>query len=384
MRNRNKISYYRTPVYKKVLIAINICFVIAYLFVCLVPFVNTGVNWIIAVPGIIFPILFFVLIAFIILWIVLRSKFLWVSVITVIFGFQQILAVFSFHLPSEFSSQKAPNTLRVMQWNVMGFDQSNEKFNIENGGHSLRPFMMDVIAEQNADVLCLEEFYEAKDTAIFKSNISTIAKMGYPYHYFVPVAHEHSVDQSGVVIFSKDQMIDTAKFDLNTNKKGEHLIYADIKKGNKLFRVFVTHLIPIKFGQWDEQRSMREQLYGEESLNSFKTIFSKLIRGYSFRYHQALFVGQKVSESPYPAIICGDFNDIPNSSTYFNVKGDLQDPFLKKGFWTGRTTRKSFGIISPTLRIDYILASRNFKVNQFQILHVPYSDHYPVETDLQY
>ena len=379
-----KMSYYRTPVYKKILIFINICFIVLYLFVCLVPFVNTGVNWFIAVPGIVFPLLLFVLIAFIILWSILKSKFVWASVIAVVLGYQQIAAVFSFHLPSDFSAQKQPNTLRVFQWNVMGFDQANEKYNIENGGHSLRPFIMDVISEQNADVLCLEEFYEAKDTAFYKSNITTITKMGFPFHYFVPIENEHSDDRSGIIIFSKNPIIDTAKYDLNLNKKGEHLIYADIKVNEKTFRIFATHLIPIKFGQWDEQRSVREQIYGEESLDSYKNIFSKLIRGYDFRYYQAVLVGQKIQESPYPSIICGDFNDIPNSSTYFNVKGNLQDPFLKKGFWTGRTTRKSFGIISPVLRIDYILASRIFKVNQFQIVQVPYSDHYPVETDLQW
>ncbi|HSV10204.1 MAG TPA: endonuclease/exonuclease/phosphatase family protein [Hanamia sp.] len=378
------MSYYRMPVYRKILISINICFVILYLFVCLVPFVNTGVNWFIAVPGIIFPLLLFVLLAFIILWAILKLKFVWISVITVILGFQQIAAVFSFHLPSGFAAVKQSNTLRVMQWNVMGWDQSNEKYNIENGGHSLRPFMMDVISEQNADILCFEEFFEANDTAVSKSNITTISRMGFPYHYFVPVENEHSEDRSGVIIFSKNPITDTAQFDLNTNKKGEHLIYADIKVNEQIFRIFVTHLVPIKFGQWDEQRSMREQLYGDAGSESYTDIFSKLLKGYAFRYHQALLVGEKVAESPYPAIICGDFNDIPNSSTYFNVKGNLQDPFLKKGFWTGRTTRKSFGIISPVLRIDYILASRSFKVNQFQILHVPYSDHYPVETDLQW
>jgi endonuclease/exonuclease/phosphatase family metal-dependent hydrolase len=153
---------------------------------------------------------------------------------------------------------------------------------------------------------------------------------------------------------------------------------------NKIFRVFATHLIPIKFADWEDQRQKSEEIYGDAGANNYGRIFSKLIRGYSFRYHQSLFVGKKITESPYPAIVCGDFNDIPNSSTYFNVKGNLQDPFLKKGFWTGRTTRTSFGIISPTLRIDYILASRNFSVNQFQIIHVPYSDHYPIETDLHY
>jgi len=352
--------------------------------VCLVPFVNTGENWFVAIPGIIFPILFFVLISFTILWIFLKSKLLWVNVITVVLGFQQILAVLSFHLPEKFIEQKAPNTLRVLQWNVMGWDQAEERYNIENGGHALRPLMMDAVKTQNADVLCFEEFYESEDTAVFKSNISAITQMGFPFHYFVPLENEHSKGKSGIAIFSKNPIIDTASFNLNLDKKGEHLIYADIKVNGKTFRVFATHLVPIKFGQWQDERQTNEEIYGDAGGNSYGRIFSKLITGYSFRYHQSEFVGKKIAESPFPAIICGDFNDIPNSSTYFNVKGNLQDPFLKKGFWTGRTTRTSFGIISPTLRIDYILASRNFKVAQFQIIHVPYSDHYPVETDLQY
>ena len=342
------------------------------------PFVNTGENWFAAVPGIIFPILFFVLLAFIILWIILKSKFLWVCVIAAILGFQQIAAVFSFHFPSEFSSAKQPNTLRVMQWNVMEFDQPDEENMIENGFHSLRPQMMDVIQDQNADVLCLEEFYESNDTAISHSNISLISAMGFPYHYFVALEKDNISYKTGIAIFSRYPITDTARFDFNRNKRGQHLIYTDIKVKDKTFRIFATHLIAINFADWDNQREENDESA------SYSRLFKKLLRGYSFRYHQSLFVGRKIAESPYPAVICGDFNDIPNSSTYFNIKGNLQDPFLKKGFWTGRTTRKNFGIISPTLRIDYILASKKFKVSQFQIIHVPYSDHYPIKTDLQY
>jgi endonuclease/exonuclease/phosphatase family metal-dependent hydrolase len=378
------MSYNRRPVYQKILIFLNVSIVIAYLFVCLVPFVNTGANWFIAVPGIIFPILFFALLFFMILWIILKSKFVWICVITILLGIQQILAVFSFHLPQKFISDKQPNTLRVLQWNVMSWDQQEEKNNIENGGHALRPLMMDLVQTQNADVLCFEEFFEFKDATIFKSNITTITQMGFLFHYFVPLESGPSDNHSGIIIFSKNPMVDTASFNLNLDKKGEHLIYADIKVKDKTFRIFATHLIPIKFADWENQRQRSEEIYGDAGADNYGKIFSKLIRGYSFRYHQSLFVEKKIAESPYPAIICGDFNDIPNSSTYFNVKGNLQDPFLKMGFWTGRTTRTSFGIISPTLRIDYILASRNFRVNQFQIIHVPYSDHYPVETDLQY
>ena len=378
------MSYYRRPLYQKILIFLNICVIIAYLLVCLVPFVNTGENSFIAIPGIIFPILFFVLLLFVIVWIIFKSKFVWINVITILLGIQQILAVFSFHFPAKFLSKKAPNTLRVLQWNVMGWNQGEERNIIESGGHSLRPLMMDVVQTQDADVLCFEEFYESTDTTVFKSNISTISQMGFPFHYFVPVENESSAGHSGIAIFSKNPIIDTASFNLNPDKRGEHLIYIDIKLDSKTFRVFATHLVPIKFGQWQNQRERNEEIYGDAGSDSYRRIFSKLLRGYSFRYHQSEFVGKKIAESPYPLIICGDFNDIPNSSTYFNVKGNLQDPFLKKGFWTGRTTRTSFGIISPTLRIDYILASPGFNVKQFQIIHVPYSDHYPVETDLQY
>lgn len=309
----------------------------------------------------------------------------WVCIVTILLGLQQILAVFSFHLPQKFSSEKEPNTLRVLQWNVMGWDQGEEKSNIENGGHALRPLMMDFIQSQDADVLCFEEFFESKDTSVFGSNITTLTRIGFPYHYFVPAINEHSIDNSGVAIFSKYPMIDTASFSLNLNKKGDHLIYADIKVNAKSFRIFVTHLVPIKFADWENQREINKELYGDAGGNNFKRIFSRLLRGYSLRYYQSKLVGEKMAQSPYPAVICGDFNDIPNSSTYFNIKGNLQDPFLKKGIWTGRTTRTSFGLLSPTLRIDYILASRNFKVQQFRIMEdIPYSDHYPVITDLQY
>ena len=94
----------------------------------------------------------------------------------------------------------------------------------------------------------------------------------------------------------------------------------------------------------------------------------------------AKIVKAQIAQSPYPAIITGDFNDVPNSNTYFTIKGKLQDCFLEKGFFIGRT----FRFISPTLRIDYILANKSFKVNQFRVIHVPFSDHYPIEADLEY
>jgi len=81
---------------------------------------------------------------------------------------------------------------------------------------------------------------------------------------------------------------------------------------------------------------------------------------------------------PHPVLLCGDFNDVPNSYTYFHIKGNLQDAFLQKGFGIGRT----YTSLSPTLRIDYLLASDHFRVLQCKKVELPYSDHYPVITDV--
>jgi endonuclease/exonuclease/phosphatase family metal-dependent hydrolase len=70
---------------------------------------------------------------------------------------------------------------------------------------------------------------------------------------------------------------------------------------------------------------------------------------------------------------------VPNSYTYFKSKGDLQDAFLKKGHSIGRT----FRYLSPTLRIDYILADKQLEVAQFNRVIAPYSDHYPVIADFK-
>jgi endonuclease/exonuclease/phosphatase family metal-dependent hydrolase len=92
---------------------------------------------------------------------------------------------------------------------------------------------------------------------------------------------------------------------------------------------------------------------------------------------QAEILHHKIEESPYPVIVCGDFNDVPSSYAYFTARGSLQDAFLKKGAGFGRT----FRFISPTLRIDYILADKKFDVLQYSSFKVPFSDHYPIIAD---
>ena len=363
--------------FRSLLILLNIGVIMAYLITCLSPFINTGEDWFLALPGLIFPLIFFPLVFFIILWIFLKSRWTWVSLIVLLLGFQQIIAAFAFNIPKKISYDKKSNTLRVLQWNVSGWDEYNSR---NNDGKTYLPLMMDLIKKQDADVLCLEEFYDFINPHNFEPNILTIINMGYTYHYFVATEYNKNDYESGIAIFSKYPMIDSASFSFKKNNRGEHLLYTDIKAGGKTFRIFATHLQSVHFEEKEYESLSKLKHAHESGFSDSRTIVSKLKKGYVSRYKQAELVSEKIKESPYQSLICGDFNDVPNSSTYFKIKGNFQDAFLQKGFFVGRT----FRFISPTLRIDYILADKKFNVTQFQRIKVPYSDHYPVEADLEY
>lgn len=362
---------------RRILIALNIGVIVAYLVTCLLPFINTGENWILALPGLVFPFILFSLVFFIILWVFLKSKWWWISSIVLALGFHQILSVFAFNLSKKFTYDKKPNTLRVLQWNVTDWDEGNKS---EFGESTFRISMLDLVNKQDADVLCFQEFFESTDTVQYKSNILSVTNMGFPYYYFVTTIGYKDEYKSGIAIFSKYPIIDSASFRYKGNYTGEHLVYTDIKVNDKIFRIFAIHLQPVYLNQPDYQITNWLKEDAEETTND-EGILSKLKKGYEYRYVQAEFVNKKINESKYPVILCGDFNDLPNSSVYFKIKGKLQDAFLKKGSGFGRTTP----FISPTLRIDYIFADEYFKVTQFQVLQVPNSgNHYPIVTDLQF
>src|SRR5699024_2436148 len=96
------------------------------------------------------------------------------------------------------------------------------------------------------------------------------------------------------------------------------------------------------------------------------------------RHIQAERVRAAIEKSPYPVIVCGDFNDVPNSCAYKTIGADLQDAFVKKGHGLSRT----FSGIAPTLRIDNIFIDNKFFIRQFVRINKKLSDHFPVITDI--
>lgn len=364
------------PILKNLFVLVNIGVIVCYLLTCLLPFINTETLWFIAILGLGFPLLFFALLGFVILWLLVRSKWWLISLIVLLIGYKQITSTFAFNTPSNFTLNKTPATLRVLHWNVSNWD--NEE---DNSGNNYKEAMFSLIREQDADVLCFQEFYEpTKNNKKGGSNIRAFQQMGYEHYYYISSAEYRAGHSSGIAIFSKYPISNSVHFPFSPEKRGENLLQTDVDVQGKNVRVLTTHLQSVRFdgSDYDNFNSLKKGK--NPKLQGSRTLLSKLKRGYKFRYEQALLVNSTILASPYPVIVTGDFNDVPNSSTYFKIKGNLQDAFLRKGTFIGRT----FRFLSPTLRIDYILADKSFKVTQYKRLKVPYSDHYGLVTDLEF
>jgi endonuclease/exonuclease/phosphatase family metal-dependent hydrolase len=361
---------------KRIFIYTNVIAAFFFLLSCLAPYLNPQTWWYISFLGLGFPFLLLLVIVFLFGWLLmLRPQYALISIIALLLGFKSILVFFAFHKPAVFNYAKEIKTLRVATWNVARFIEMRRN---NNKGSQTRLKMMELIKQQDADVVCLQEFFHSLDSAWYQ-NLNYISdNLHYPYWFF---SHDLDADvhYTGSVIFSRYPIIDSGMIRYPRPTLPDALIHADIKVNDDTVRIYTTHLQSLQFGKRDYERIGAIESAEDSLITNSRTILSKIKKGISYRSIQAGIIDQVLGDSPYPVLFCADLNDVPNSYTYFTVRGDMQDAFLKKGFGIGRT----FSAISPTLRIDYIFADDHFKIKQFNRLVKHYSDHFMLVADIE-
>lgn len=360
---------------KRFFIISNIIVAIFFLLASLAPYMNPQGWWFISFLGLAFPFLLIIMLVFLIGWLFVSKKYSIISAISLVIGIKSILIFFAFHVSWTFHAQKEKGSIRVVSWNVARFIEMKRN---NNKGSQTRLKMMDLIKEQNADIVCLQEFFHSNNPEWYP-NIDYISNnLDYPYYYFSR-DHDGYNHYTGSIIFSRYPIIDSGIIRYPRPTLPDALIHADIKVNDQVIRVYTTHLQSLQFGKQDYDRINDIKGGNDSMISKSRTIVSKFKRGVINRSIQADIIGEVLEDSPYPLLFCGDLNDIPNSYTYATVKGHMQDAFLVKGFGIGRT----FYALSPTLRIDYIFADHSFRVKQFNRILKQYSDHYMLVSDVE-
>ena len=179
---------------------------------------------------------------------------------------------------------------------------------------------------------------------------------------------KYSLHNRRISFFSKYQIVEQDTIPLIDKGKS---VYADVIIKGKRIRFINVYLEPFQL-----HKSMvkpTEDL--EENGTKAKSLVRRFMPVFKKHEEQVQILKSFIKKSPYPVILAGDFNSVPNSYEYYTISGVLKDCFLESG--TGLAT--SFHDYKIPIRIDYVFSSENLKSTYYQVdRSQKLSDHYPV------
>lgn len=241
---------------------------------------------------------------------------------------------------------------KIATYNVAMFGREISGFKAED--------ILSEMKKQKTDILCMQEFME------FSGDKDNFKK----YKEFFTYAAKGKDD---MVVFSRFPINGSEMIDFGTHTNNSAM-WVDIDINGINVRLFNVHLETTGFNRTLHKFAKLEQQGAQLESNAFlRAIYDNYTVGMIIRARQANIVAQKIKESPYPVIVCGDFNDVAYSYVYNTMLGNLVDGFKECGdgfMYTYRSGRE--------VRIDYIFHDETLTGENYYKQELSYSDHYPV------
>ena len=240
-------------------------------------------------------------------------------------------------------------TGRWLNWNPKSTENGNVKvvcFNIKSG-HSGLEKVYDYLKNQDADIVFAQEFGEEFDIPGFQNKV---------------------VDYPIVAINSKYKILKTGKIATSGNGNS---FYADIDINGKMVRCINLYFTPFAF----DKKKVKPSEDLETNKTKLRYVLKRLVPTFKEHQPEVEDIRQAVLDSPYPVLLAGDFNAVPNSYEYYQVSSFLDDAFVK----VGRGSSTSFHDYKFPIRIDYFFSSKEVEPISYRVdRSVKISDHYPV------
>lgn len=357
----------KLSVFSKVVLVLNSLAVISLLLSYLASYISPEGFWIIGLFGIAYPVLLILNILFIVYWTLAWNKLVLLSLLAVAVGYVNITNTFQYR-NTPLKPGKDAKTIRILSYNVRLFDLYNW-----TGANNTRSKMYQLLSKSRPDIACIQEFYSSTDKKGLNSEDSLNRILKSPNHH---IEYTESIHHGnwGMATYSKYPIVNKGKIFFN-EKANNLCIYTDIAIGKDTVRVYNVHFQSIRFENEDYEfvKSISDNKQREEIQGS-KKILKRLKIAFIKRARQVDTVSQSIRSSPYPVIICGDFNDTPSSYTYHTLRHGLKDAFVESGRGIGNTYNGVF----PSFRIDYIFHDSRFSSYSFQTIHRKFSDHFPI------
>ena len=355
----------------KLILWINYGLCLALLISYLAPYIDPRKAWLIAFFGLAYPPLLLFNFILLLYWMLRGRLYFLLSLITIGIGYQVLLNNIGFRSQTDITKPTQANALRIMTYNAHDFKRYGS-----NNDISTKHEILQLIAENNPDIIGIQEFYTRKRGQY--DMIDSIKKiMNSEFYYFEPF--EVNYDQaSGMAVFSRYPIFNFGMVSLSGKTTGNQCLFVDIQHNDQKIRIYSMHLQSIKFEPEDYKYLGEVSKKGKTDMTATRRLGSKLKIAFLKRADQVFTVKAHAKACPYPYIYSGDFNDTPSSFAVTQMAVGMKNAFVEKGSGMGRTYNGDF----PNYQIDYIMASPQFDIHNYGIVKKKLSDHYPVWADV--
>ncbi|MDQ1856880.1 endonuclease/exonuclease/phosphatase family protein [Chryseobacterium sp. WLY505] len=236
-----------------------------------------------------------------------------------------------------YSDKKGGSEIKVVSFNTRAGRVGNEE---------LEPYLK----SQNADVLLLQEDAGIK----YQLEGYQIANPG-----------------GGLTILTRHKILKQQIIEPQDGELRIPGLLADIEIKGKTYRFIDVYLNPFRF----QKDMVRLNGNTDNDEQKIKDVVKRLIPTFKKHQDQVALIREAIDNSPYPVILAGDFNSVPNSYEYYHLSDGLEDAFVE----AGRGSATSFHDYKFPIRIDYIFSSKALKAISYKVdRSVSISDHYPV------
>lgn len=357
MKRIGKIAIYT-------IVLVNLFFIALLLLSAYSPYIAPQTSPLLSCMGLTFPVFLFINCCFLLFWLVIRYKLVWIPLLGFLLCFPQIRT----YVPVNFRTNESnipEKSIKLLTYNVMNFN-TMKKLN------GVSP-ILEYIKESGADIVCLQEFVPAVNRKyLTQENINDQLKM-YPYKRVHKVG---SLGGNGVACYSKYPILSAREIAYESRSNGS--ILYEIKVGNDTISLINNHLESNKLSVEDREtyENMLDAPEAVKVKKGIKYLLKKLKEAVAIRSAQAQAISEEIQRAPHKHIIvCGDFNDSPISNSHHIISKGLNDAFTQSGRGLGISyNRNKF-----YFRIDNILISKNLKSYNCTVdRSIKESDHYPM------
>lgn len=324
-----------------VMMVVTIPVVLLFVSLLIVPHINPNAVGVFSILGLIAPFVYAVMLALSLYWIV---RWRWVAIpvcLLAVIGSFSLSLFYRPELKRYYEKSHPSDAVKVLTYNTRSF--------INDAGERCLDSVVELIRAVRPDVVCFQEmgFSHKVDSMLEPLKL-------------MPLPKSLSRVELSPAIYSRYPIVGAERIDSMKN-----FVWADVVIRKDTVRLFNLHLHTTAIRR-DEGRYIENHEYLEEEgdMDKLRSMVSRLSENNKLRSTQADTISQIIAKSPYPVIVCGDFNDTPVSYTYRKVSRKLKDAFREVGRGYSHTYRGFFDM----LRIDYVLHDKHFKTLGYEVI----------------